>query len=108
MWGWLKRKREPDPYSPGEQKILKAVLDTHGATTSKLEELMATVEELTTLATQIKTDLEAQTTAIMAEFKKLEEEVTAGGGITPTALDPIKAQLEGLDSAVKGISVPTT
>ena len=47
MWGWLKRKREPDPYSSGEQKILKTVLDTHGATTSKLEELMATVEELT-------------------------------------------------------------
>ena len=90
-------------YSPGERAILRAIEELN----QREEELMATVEELTAALNQVKGDLEAQTGASRAEFTKLEGELT-NKGIDPAELDSIKASLEGLDNAVKGIVVPTT
>lgn len=65
---------------------------------------MATVEEVTTILTTLTTDLEGVATAAQAEFAKLEAEIAAD---QPVDLDPLKAQIEALDTKVKAVVVPT-
>jgi len=86
---------------------LHALQNQVGLIHNNQEDLMATVEELTTSFSTLKTDLEAKLAEAQAEFTKLEEEVAKGGGVEPAALDPLKASIDSLDAAVKGTVVPT-
>lgn len=63
---------------------------------------MATDAEVLAAAEQLKTDLEAAVTAIQAEFVKLEGELP-----NAAVLDEAKALVDGLDTTVKGVVVPT-
>ena len=78
-----------------EREILKSI-------DRKLDKLMATDAEVLAAAEQLKTDLEAAVTAIQAEFVKLEGELP-----NAAVLDEAKALVEGLDTTVKGVVVPT-
>ena len=72
----------------------------------KVDKLMASVEDLMNSLAQLKADLEGLVTAAQAEFNKLEQEVQAGG--TPVNLDGVKEAIDNLDTAAKGVVVPTT
>jgi len=80
------------------------VMDAVHRVERKVDQLMASTEELETLATTLKTDFEALAANAQAEFKKLEEEVAAGA---PVNLDPLKASIEAIDTSVKAVVIPT-
>ena len=82
------------PWMKTERELLIAIYE-------KTEKIMATVESVTAVATQLKDDLEAFITAAQAEFAKLE------GEITPADLTPLQELLQGLDNNVKGVTIPT-
>jgi hypothetical protein len=68
----------------------------------KVTHLMATDAEVLAAAQQLKTDLETAVAAIQAEFVKLEGELP-----NAAVLDEAKALVDGLDTTVKGVVVPT-
>jgi len=76
----------------------------------KVDELMASEEDVLASIAGLKTDLEGVAANAQAEFTKLEQEVKeaqeAGG--KPINLDGIKTAIDTLDQGVKGIVVPTT
>ena len=74
----------------------------------KQNRLMTTVTEVTEQLTTLTADLEADSTAALAEFAKLEKEVEEGKA-TPESLEPLKTLIEGLDAKVKAAAsaIPT-
>jgi len=68
----------------------------------KLDKLMATDAEVLASVGTLKGDLETFLTAVAAEFVKLEGELP-----NAAVLDEAKALVDGLDTTVKGVVVPT-
>ena len=73
----------------------------------KVEALMATVEEVQAAVATLQTDLEGLAATALAEFEKLEKELTEAG--TAVELAPLKASIEALDTKAKEASskIPT-
>jgi hypothetical protein len=78
-----------------EREILKSI-------DRKLDKLMATDAEVLASVGTLKGDLETFLTAVAAEFVKLEGELP-----NAAVLDEAKALVDGLDTTVKGVVVPT-
>ena len=68
---------------------------------------MTSIEEVQASLDTLTTDLTAIAATAKAEFAKLEEELAAAG--TPVNLEPLKASIDAIDTAVKSAEaqIPT-
>lgn len=88
-----------------EQKVLHHLFSIE----RRLNHLMATVEEVAASVESLKADLEQLAAAALAEFAKLETEIKESeGNVSPEALNALKSSIDDIDTAVKGVQVPTT